>query len=403
MTRLPNRLQPAWPLVKRLHRTGSLLSGYVVRRGGRLRGDRALPRRASLTSAATAEREPASVTLHQTGTVDAIRRDMPAGTPPNHWVFDKKRHIDVPARFSLEIADGTVVGDYGANITPAGTLDYETSEYFGISSWREHPIFLRPRLPPIERAPGTVVALATRGGSINYYHFLLDVLPRFGVFQDTMPGRTADALYVPAGAAWQRDLLAMAGLDGHTIIATGKHRAIRAERLVVPCLPNPLEVAPQATIDWLRAHLPPQGEGDWPKRIYVSRGTAPNTRRVIQEEALMRLLEERGFVHLDPLSLSVRDQIDQYHAAEVIVAPHGAALTNLVFARPGVKVLEIFPASYVNQAFWAITQGIPGAQYAYFVAGDAAALKPGSAVNKIQADIDLDPSAVVEALDRLIG
>src|SRR4051794_14844989 len=174
MTRLPNTLQPAWPLLKRLHRFASLLNGLVVRRLSRFHGRRALPTRATPTSARTAELEPSVVSLHRTGTAELIRRDVAAGTPPGHWVFERARTFDVPPRFSLEIDGGIVVGDYAAHLTPGGTLDFETSDYFGISGWREHPIFLRRRLPPVEHVDGTLVSLATRGGSGNYYHFLLD-------------------------------------------------------------------------------------------------------------------------------------------------------------------------------------------------------------------------------------
>ncbi len=402
MTRLPNTLQPAWPLVKRLHRLSTLVSGWVFRPLSRLRGARALPRRATLTAAETAAREPDAVRLHAAAAGELIRRPQAQGTPEAHWVFDKARVFDVPARFSLEIDDGVVVGDYGANVTPDGTLDFETSEYFGISGWREHPIFLRRGLPPVEHVDGTLVALATRGGSGNYYHFLLDVLPRFGVFEETMPGRRADALYVPNGAAWQRDLLELVGLGDHPVIETRKDRAVRADHLVVPSLPNPLEVAPRATVEWLRSRLVPHDVTDKPKRIYITRGSARNTRRIVQEEALMALLEERGFVRIEPGGMSVRDQIDHYAAAEVVVAPHGAALTNLVFARPGVKILEIFPASYVNSCFWAISDSVPDARYTYLIAGNADAYGRGSPMNRIQADIDVDPEAVAAAVDRLI-
>jgi capsular polysaccharide biosynthesis protein len=122
----------------------------------------------------------------------------------------------------------------------------------------------------------------------------------------------------------------------------------------------------------------------------------------VHEEALFELLEQRGFVRIEPGGMSVRDQIDHFAAAEVVVAPHGAALTNLVFARPGVKVLEIFPASYVNSCFWAITDSVPDSHYTYLVAGDADAYGRGSAMNRIQADIDVDPSIVIAAVDRLI-
>lgn len=402
MTRLPNTLQPAWPLIKRLHRLTTLVAGWAFRPFSRLQGSRALPRRATLTAADTAAREPDVARLHVADDAELIRRKPAQGTPEGHWVFDKAQTFDVPARFSLEIDGGVVVGDYGANVTPDGTLDFETSEYFGISGWREHPLFLRRRLPPVEPVEGTVVALATRGGSGNYYHFLLDVLPRFGVFEETMPGRRADALYVPNATAWQRDLLELVGLGAYPVVQTRKDRAVRADHLIVPSLPNPLEVAPRATVEWLRSRLTAHDVSDKPKRIYITRGSARNTRRIVQEEALLELLEERGFVCIEPGGMSVRDQIDHYAAAEVVVAPHGAALTNLVFARPGVKVLEIFPASYVNSCFWAISDSIPDSRYTYLVAGDAEAYDRGSPMNRIQADIDIDPQTVIAAVDRLI-
>ena len=77
-------------------------------------------------------------------------------------MFEPFRHHAFAQPFSLEIDRGTVVGTYGAVVTPGGTLDFQTSDYFGLRSWREHPIFLRNRLPKIEDVDGTVVVLATR-------------------------------------------------------------------------------------------------------------------------------------------------------------------------------------------------------------------------------------------------
>lgn len=403
MTRLPTRLQVAWPLIKRLHRFASLVNGVVVRRTSRVFGPRALPRRGSVSSAATAASEPAAVTFRGADQGESIRRAPAIGDPAGHWVFAIKETFDVPSRYALEIEGGVVVGDYGANITPAGTLDYETSDYFGVSGWREHPIFLRRRLPPVEHVEGTLVSLATRGGSNNYYHFLLDVLPRFGVFQELMPGRSADAIYVPAVTRWQQQLLALTDFADVPRIETLKHRAVRADHLVVPCLPNPEEVAPPATIEWLRSRLVPHSTSDKPRRLYVTRGATPNTRRFVREAELMEQLSARGFERIDPGSMSVRDQIDYFAAAEVIVAPHGAALTNLVFAAPGVRVLELFVAEYVKHCYWAITSCIPDSTYTYLIGGDVSQHGPGDPMNKIQADIDIDPDVVVAAVDRLIA
>ncbi len=408
MTRLPSSLQPLWPLVKKAHRWASYGNGLVMRRAAPLQGERALPRRATATPAATAMREPDHVTVHRVDQVEEGDRQIPPGTPDRHWIFEKASHYRVPDRYAVEIKDGTVVGDYGANVTPGGTLEYETSHYFGIKRWREHPIYLRRRLPPVEEVDGTVVAMATRGGHNNYYHFITDVLPRFGVFQEALPGVEPDGLYVPAAAKWQQHLLELAGLAKYPVIEAAKHRAVRADRLIVPSIANPYEVAPRATIEWLRSRLPAVDTADKPKRIYVTRGTEPRTRRLTNEDATWPLLEERGFVRVSPEKTSIQEQIDAFAAAEVIVAPHGAALTNLVFTSPGVRVLEMFAPSYVNAAYWAILQSIPDTHYRYLVAGDAARYgaerySRGRVMNDIMADIDLTPRQVADAVDQLLA
>ena len=112
-------------------------------------------------------------------------------------------------------------------------------------------------------------------------------------------------------------------------------------------------------MEWVREHLPAVATDDKPRLLYVTRGSGPNTRRLVDEEALWPRLEQRGFVRIDPGTMSVRDQIDHFAAADAIVGLHGAALSNLVFAKPGARVLEIFAPSYVKHCFWAICERIP--------------------------------------------
>jgi capsular polysaccharide biosynthesis protein len=403
MSRLPGALQPAWPLVKRLHRFAALVVGALVRRPSRRLGERGLPQRATERSRETATREPDTVRIHEGGPGEQIDRTPPEGDPEGHWVFSDAARFDVPPRFTVEIDGGTVVGDYGANLTPARTLDYETSGYFGIAGWREHPVFLRPALPRVEHVDGSLVSLASPAGAVNYYHFVLDVLPRWGILQESLPGLVPDHVYVPNGTSYQRELLALVGLDAHDLVATEKNRAVSPDHLLVPSHPNPEEVAPSWMVRWLRDRLPAQHTDDKPRRLYVTRGSGPNTRRLVNEETLWPRLERRGFVRVDPGTLSVRDQIDHFAAADVIVGLHGAALTNLVFAHPGARVLEIFPPNYVKQCFWAICDSIPDLRYHYLVGegrGDRGARR---AMSGIQNDIVLDPGKLDAAVDRLMA
>ncbi len=410
MSRLPRRLQGLWPLVKRLHRAATGVLGVVFRRTSRISGRRALPTRATERSADTAAQDPEHVTVHQGGPAEELVRAMPFGEPAGHAAFEPWLHRTVSARYVLEVRDGLLVGDYAATVAPgpAGrmVLDYETSGYFGISGWREHPLFLRPRLPEPRPVPGTLLSLATRGTTTNYYHFLTDLLPRWGIFEEALPGTDVDAVYLGTRASYQRQLLELVGLDGLPVVEVEKHACLAPERLLVPSTPNQDLMAPHWVVDWLRARLPASPDlSSYSTGLYVTRGSTPNTRRYVEEPDLWPALEERGFARLDPGTVPVREQIDRFAAAEVIVAPHGAALANLVFARPGVRVLELFAPDYVNPCYWAITDAVPDARYHYLVAGTPPEISSSERrpMTGVLRDISIPPSRVLASLDRLMG
>jgi len=401
---LPAPLQPAWPLFKRGHLAATRRIGAVTRRTTSLAGERAVPHQGTDHADETVRLEPESVTLHEGGPGEILRRTLPVGTPPEHWGLARRASYDVPRRFTLEIKDGAIVGNYAAHITPGGVLDYETSTYFGVTGWKDHPIYIRSRLPELQHFDGTLVSLATRGSHANYYHFLLDVVPRYGVLRECLPDLQPDAWFVNTASGYQRQLLGLIGLDTDRIrvVQPGKKVAVRAGNLVVPCIPNPDLIAPTWTTSWLKENLPAKSLTDRPKRIYITRGNAKNTRRLVNEDEIFGRLEKLGFVKFDPGTVSVQDQIDTFTAAEVIVAPHGAALANLTFCSPGVRILELFHPRYVNPCYWVIADNIPDVRYRYLVCGEDDR-PPGSPLNGVLTDIECDPVAFDRALDDLLA
>lgn len=402
MSRLPPALQPAWPLVKRLHRSATRHLGTATRAAAkRFPHDGAVPLRGTDSSRATAALEPDAVTWHYAGPAETLRRPIPQGDPSGHWVFDYRAHYQAPERFVLEINEGTIVGDYAAHITPGGVLDYETSTYFGISGWREHPIYLRPRLPRVERINGSLVSLATRGSSANYYHFLLDVLPRWGVFEDALPGTTPDHFFLNRSRGYQEQLLALIGLGDVPAIEPTKHISVSPQVLYVPSIPNPDLMAPRWTTTWLKERLPAKDTASRPKRLYITRGSAKNTRRLVNEAAVMEILRPLGFAMFDPGEHDVQDQIDHFAAAEVIVAPHGAALSNLTFCNPGVRVLELFAPRYVNPCYWTIADNVSDSVYRYLVCGEDSR-GPGAPMDGVLTDITVDLTAFRYQLEALL-
>ena len=84
-----------------------------------------------------------------------------------------------------------------------------------------------------------------------------------------------------------------------------------------------------------------------PEKIYISRNHSPY-RRVVNEDELMPMLREHGYECVQLETLSIQQKVALLSGVKVIVAPHGAALTNLVFCSPGCTVVEMFPKSVMD-------------------------------------------------------
>jgi hypothetical protein len=104
------------------------------------------------------------------------------------------------------------------------------------------------------------------------------------------------------------------------------------------------------------------------ERLFVSRG-ANRIRRLEDEPDILAKLEGLGFSSFMPQSSDHLAQVKRFGAARIIVAVHGAALTNLIFAAPGAQVIEIFPANFVKSTFWWLSQRM-GLSYRAVIGGD---------------------------------
>ena len=69
-------------------------------------------------------------------------------------------------------------------------------------------------------------------------------------------------------------------------------------------------------------------------------------------------MEEHGFSIYNPAEQD--DQPADFVAASVVVGAHGAGLANLVFCRPGTRILEFMPMDHVRPYYFtlAVRMGI---------------------------------------------
>lgn len=83
-------------------------------------------------------------------------------------------------------------------------------------------------------------------------------------------------------------------------------------------------------------------------RLYLQRR---GRRRVVNERELLPVLRRHGVQVVPDGRYDVGEQIALFRDAELVVAPHGAGLTNLVWSSPGTQVLELFSTGYAPDCF----------------------------------------------------
>ena len=109
-----------------------------------------------------------------------------------------------------------------------------------------------------------------------------------------------------------------------------------------------------ASVKWLRENfLPHSSKKSFPKKILIRR--SGKTRGIANFDELETALKERGWSVLDLEGLSFSDQIALFAGASHIVAEHGAALTNLLWCRPGCQVLELCAENFLNGCYEGIS------------------------------------------------
>jgi hypothetical protein len=123
------------------------------------------------------------------------------------------------------------------------------------------------------------------------------------------------------------------------------------------------------------------------RKLYISRSDAHH-RRVINEADIVRMLIPEGFEIVTLEGMNFSDQISLFSSAKIIVAPHGAALTNLLYCNSSTIVYEFFSTDYVNKCFTELSAEM-GLQYFYSVF-------PGT--NDPKMDYRIDLSALKEFL-----
>ncbi|GHB61503.1 hypothetical protein GCM10007390_14200 [Persicitalea jodogahamensis] len=218
--------------------------------------------------------------------------------------------------------------------------------------------FHRNLYPPIKRktrsAPTLIAPWSHYLDGVmwgGYYDFVFLVAAKLCRIKEALPEsefKAALVSYPLFGTAYERDFLALLGIDSDHVVDS-RTTNVTFERCVLAnaghwFYPNTADIL--SLRKYVLAQIPPTEKPH--KRIYVSRS---GRRRILNESAVIALLQTYGFETIEDTPRSVTEQVQIYQNAEFIIGPHGASFSNIIWCQPDTHLFEIFAPAYTPGFF----------------------------------------------------
>lgn len=259
---------------------------------------------------------------------------------------------NIPIHFLLEeesinqfiacLPFGIVVNE-GGIVTNEGLILQDTETY----KQDQHRL-LRGNIPEKRLFFDGVLAVISSPGQENWYHWLLQVLPRLKILVES--NYKFDKIYIDnLKYNCQKESLKIVcnalNIPHDKLLLFEGDILIQAKELIVPSVPFIPSKNRKLPPTWLKkfireTFLKGDGQSEAPAKIYISRSKA-KCRHIINEDKLVKVLEKNGFTTLHLEDLSPFDQAKIFYNARVIIGPHGSGFANLIFSQPGTIVIEI--------------------------------------------------------------
>lgn len=319
----------------------------------------------------------------------------------------------VPPAFVLLLPDARLNADHFGSLAVIAADNYlvgDVSLQFSASSFAmtppaENPIFRQRYFRPPGQVSGTVCSLLSGGGAAigNYYHWLLDSLPRLHLVEEAGLWDEVDyfLIYSREHSFVMETLLAL-GIRNEQIIDLQTSTHLHAQRLL---LTSPVRGTGQHAPRWAGAfvkdafrHLA-AAAAHFSPLVYVSRRDAA-FRRVRNEAAVEALLAEYGFESYALTELSFREKAALFSEARAVVGPVGAGLANILFCASGTPLIELLPRNLVVPDYLDLTARLGMPHFPIICAPESASAQRAAADR--QDDLTVDLAALRRAVEMAL-
>ena len=323
-----------------------------------------------------------------------VRRRPPRTVEPE--ILDGYiEQVELQGRYVVPVRGARIVGREGVVLLPDGS--YSAESMLGAPNLVERVDYYAPLRRPTVEKPGDYFALLDFLTHGHYYHWMHDRLTSlYGIREHLPPG--TKFVIAPRPTLLQQETLRIVGVADDELVELDPSEVWRVETLHFASPPT-LSGAHRPEIDlWLRdLILGSYGitPGRTGRRIFISRNQL-KYRRVVNEAALLELLDGYGFESCTPEAMSLREQAETFAGAEIVVSTHGSAFTNMLFSAPGLRILDmVSPSMFTNAfAFWSMAEALDH-EYWYLVADDV------PVADRDQPDVHVALDKVAATFDRM--
>ncbi|WP_020592148.1 glycosyltransferase family 61 protein [Kiloniella laminariae] len=334
--------------------------------------------------------------IHRTPLTETTqaRREYPVNiSAADEGLFQEATEQTIPASELLEIEDAVVLGN--GWLWSNNSVVREAFNPFRMPDAKKKRIKgkLRLWLSSLHRSKAVSGLWVSDVWSYNYYHWLTDTIPRLYLAREQ--GVNAQ-LYLPKICLKPKFIPESLKLLGEEqpLYISQSIASIRFGKLFLPTYagevgnnhgPTIRAVAEKFRRSWSKSS-PPK------RRVYISRKLAPN-RLVQNEDEILPVLEKFGFEAISFETLSFTEQVELAASCEMIVGPHGAGMTNIMFMPEGGKVIELHPQrTELNTCYFNLSH-VMHHSYQYLIAESI----------DDKSNMMINPASLEECLSRVLS
>jgi hypothetical protein len=255
--------------------------------------------------------------------------------------------------YTDRIHDTAIILDNKIINGPSFQLRYDGSQIYN-SSIKDNIVLTKGTPRKLKEIKGTVLSLLTGGaGNNNYWHWLYDVLPRLYLCSKIEKLKEIDFFLCPSlSKKFQYETLDLLNIPRNKRLSSEIYRHIKTQKLIVTDHPvvvsgdmsKDIQNIPGWILKWLRNSFIDEKVNENEKiNIYIDRKDSlhANERLITNESEVKKYLLDNKFISVNLSEIPFKEQVNLFNKAKCVAGLHGAGFANIVFCKPGTKIIEL--------------------------------------------------------------